>query len=149
MKTIIEGADRYLLRFDPGEDVMVEFKKWAENFNQLELKAATFTMLGAANKVLLAYYDLHTQKYIDTPITEDVEIVTVVGNLTWKKDDAGKFGVIVHAHGTFGGPQCQVWGGHVKQLVVSVTCEVSVLLMNGKGEAIRELDPRCGLALLK
>ncbi len=149
MKTLITGTDRYLLRFDRGEDVMVEFKKWADGLGMSNLKAASFSMLGAAQKTIVAYYNLHEQKYYDKEITEDVEIITVAGNIAWKKDESGNFGAIVHAHGTFGGPECQVWGGHVKSMIVSVTCEVSVFVMNGEGEAIRELDTSCGLALMR
>ncbi len=149
MKTLITGKDRYLLRFDRGEDVSVEFKKWADGIGMKDLKAAMFTMLGAAQKVTLAYYNLHEKKYYDKEITEDVEIITVAGNIAWKKDDAGNFGAIIHAHGTFGGPECQVWGGHVKSMIVSVTCEVSVIILDGEGEAVRELDESCGLALMR
>lgn len=148
MKTIIKGKDRFLLRFDRGEDVMTGLKAWAEEILATG-KAATFTMLGASDNVTVAYYDLPAKKYLDKVIAEDVEIITVAGNLTWKKDDSGTYGVIVHGHGTFGGPECQVWGGHVKKLVVSITCEVSVILLEGEGEAVREFDPACGLALLR
>lgn len=148
MKTIIKGKDRYLLRFDRGEEVMSEFKKWAEE--KLEIgKAATFTMLGASDNVVVSYYELPSKQYLDKSITEDVEVISVVGNLTWKKDDSGKMGVIVHGHGTFGGNECQVWGGHVKKLVVSITLEVSVISLDGEGEAIREMQEWCGLALLR
>ena len=148
MKTLITGKDRFLLRFDRGEEVLGEFKKWADSMGPQALNAATFTMLGAANPITIAYYNLHEKMYHDKVLSEDVEIITVAGNISWKKDEAQNFGAIVHAHGTFGGPECQVFGGHVKQMFVSVTCEVSVILINGEGSAERKFEDWCGLVLL-
>lgn len=149
MKVLISGDKNYLLRFDPGEEVIADFKKWAESLGQNYLKAASFSMLGAASHVVLAYYDLGEKIYFDKEIAEDVEIVTSVGNIAWKRDDSGVMSTVVHAHGTFSDRNCHVFGGHIKKMIVSVTCEVSVHLMEGSGEAVREFHEQSGLNLLR
>jgi predicted DNA-binding protein with PD1-like motif len=138
MQIIFQTKTEFVIRFDRGEDVLAELQNWAV---QERVEAASFSAIGASQKVVLAYYDLVTKEYQNHEVTQDLEVVSVLGNL-------GLFdGVpVVHMHGTFSKPDLSVIGGHVKQLIVSATCEVVLQVLPGTMR--RQHDPVTGLNVL-
>ena len=106
MKILLNNSERALLRFDPGEDVVQELK----NFTVKEgLGSASFSAIGACDKVTLSYFDLNRGEYIDRVVSEPLEIASVNGNIAFNED------VIVHVHGTFSNENFELVGGHVKE----------------------------------
>lgn len=138
MKLLLKDANAYLIRFDTGEEVMGGLKDFCTSH---AIFAGNFSALGAAKKVIVAYYDLEKKIYIDTVLNEDVEIVGVTGNIA-TKDGA----VAVHGHGSFSNKTAAATSGHIKELVVSATCEVTLFAF--KGKLVREPDEKTGLNLL-
>lgn len=135
---VFTTAHHYLIRFDSDEnvwDLLIEFCK------QTALTTATFQAIGASKQITLSYYDLSKKEYLDTTITEDLEILTISGNISLldKKH-------IIHAHGTFGKKDLSVIGGHIKKLVISATCELVLIPL--KTPLTRRFDEKTGLNLL-
>lgn len=139
MKIINQSTNHYLLRFDLDEEVISGLSQFAKEHT---ISAATFSAIGAAKEVTLAYYNLETKQYEDREINQDVEILGIIGNIAILNND-----IAIHCHGSFGDRNFDVVGGHVKRLVVSATCEVSLTTLEGKME--REYDQKTGLNLLK
>lgn len=138
MKIVFQTKTEFVFRFDRGEDVLAELQNWAA---QERVEAASLSAIGASQKVVLAYYDLATKEYQNHEVTEDLEVVSVLGNLALFD------GVpVVHMHGTFSKPDLSVIGGHVKQLIVSATCEVVLRVLPGTMR--RQHDPVTGLNVL-
>lgn len=138
MQIIFQTKTEYVFRFDRGEDVLAELQNWAA---RERVEGASLTVIGASQKVVLAYYDLHRKEYENHEITEDLEVVGIIGNLALF-DGAP----VIHMHGTFSRPDLSVIGGHVKQLIVSATCEVVLRVLTGTLR--RQHDPETGLNLL-
>jgi predicted DNA-binding protein with PD1-like motif len=138
MQVILEDSNQYVLRFDAGEEVVARLAQFAQ---QHTIRAAHFTALGAAGEVVLAYYDLGEKKYEDQAIVENMEILSVVGNIG---EMEGK--PAIHAHGTFGRRDLSIVGGHIKKLVVSATCEVHITKLLGQLQ--RAYNEDTGLNLL-
>lgn len=138
MQILLTYEHDYVLRFDLDEDVVAGMKKFAETEG---ITAASFTGIGAAKRVVLSYYEIKDKVYLDKTITDDVEIVGMIGNIA-TKDGA----TAIHIHGTFSDPTCVVWGGHVKEAIVSATCEI--MLRRYPGTLVRQFDERTGLNLL-
>ena len=139
MRIIFQTKNEFVLRLDRGEDVLAELQNWAA---QERVEGATLTVIGASKKVVLAYYNLETKQYQNHEITEDLEVVSVIGNVAMFD------GVpVIHMHGTFSRPDLSVIGGHIKQLIVSATCEVVLRVL--PGTLRRQHDEHTGLNLLQ
>jgi predicted DNA-binding protein with PD1-like motif len=128
-----------LIRLSKDDELIEILTKLAVSSN---LHAAQFSAIGACNKLVLSYYNLDEKKYEDHEFDEDMEITGIIGNIGWMD---GK--PIIHAHGTFGRKDLSVSGGHVKKLVVSATCEITLTQLPQKIE--RAFDPETGLNLIK
>lgn len=139
MKVILEDKNVSILRFDAGEDVIKEIAKFC---SEESIDGASFYAIGAAKQVTLSYYNLSTKTYQDKTFSEELEITGVLGNVATMEGN-----IVVHAHGTLGKDTYQIIGGHVKELIVSATCEVTLTKLEGVIE--REYDDVTGLNLMK
>lgn len=126
MKVITTHENTYFLRFDKDEDLMEKLKVFCEKEN---IEAASFTGIGAGSKAVLGYYDLKKKAYTDKQVSGDFEIVSLVGNVSKLKEQT-----IVHAHACLSDETMRTVAGHVKKLVVSVTCELSLQALPSKIE---------------
>jgi predicted DNA-binding protein with PD1-like motif len=139
VKPIIKENHLHLLRFDKGDEVISGIASYCKQNNIL---SAIFTALGACQRVTLAYYDLEKKTYLDQTMTKDLEITGITGNVSRMNEDT-----MIHAHGTFSDESFSVFGGHVKSLIVSATCEVQMIPANTP--ARRQFDKETGLNLLR
>ncbi len=138
MKIILQSQNNYLFRFDCGEEVLTFLKNFC---TETGIMAASFQAIGAVGEVIISYYDLDGKKYHDQNLQEDLEIVNVLGNISTLED-----AVVVHAHGSFSNAEMQLKGGHIKKMIVSATCELTLTKFEGKIE--RKFDEKTGLNLM-
>lgn len=140
MKTAHRHENVYTLNFDPGEEVVSGLIRFAKEEN---IKAGHLTGLGAASKVVLAYYNLKTKKYENKEFIEDVEIVSLIGNIAVKGDGEK----VIHVHGVFGRRDFSVFGGHVVSLIVSGAGEVHFTAFPGSVNRVYSEDTGLNLML--
>jgi predicted DNA-binding protein with PD1-like motif len=138
MKIILQEDNYYLLRFDKGENILDELIDFS---TQKNIQAAHFTCIGSSKELILSYYNLKTKEYEDHVIQEDLEVISITGNIAYKDNKP-----IIHAHGVFSKHDLSTIGGHIKKLVVSATCEVSLTTFSM--QITRTFDPDTGLNLL-
>lgn len=86
---------------------------------QHKIKDAHFTAIGAVSSATLAWLDLSKKIYHRIPVTEQVEVVSLVGDVATFNDKP-----IVHMHAVLGKPNGSTVGGHVFELNVNPTLEV-------------------------
>jgi predicted DNA-binding protein with PD1-like motif len=80
---------------------------------------AHFTAIGAVSGATLAWLDLGKKAYRKIPVTQQVEVLSLVGDI------ARSNGVpVVHMHAVLGKPDGSTVGGHVFELHVNPTLEV-------------------------
>lgn len=127
-----------VLRFDRGEDVLVELTRFCSREG---IQAAAFTALGAAQEVELAWYNVDEKRYHTKKLAEKLEIGSLVGNVSLHEGE-----LFIHTHGVFTNAAMQAFGGHVNRLVVAATCEL--VLQKLAGEIVRTYDAGVGLPLL-
>lgn len=139
MKVILEEKDTLLIRFDRGDDVISGLATIA---HERKLVGGTFTVIGAAQKVIFSYYDLAQKAYEDHTYEEDFEITSVTGNISWMENN-----IIIHAHGTVANQRLECIGGHIKSLIISATGEVFLQMFSTK--LTRAFDEETGLNLLQ
>lgn len=139
MKVILREKNKYLIRFDKGEELITGLIDFCR---AKKIKAGFFIGLGAASQVSLSYYHLDKKEYQEKKINEDLEIVSLTGNLA-EMDKK----IIIHAHGIFADVQMKTYGGHLNQLIVSGTGEVLLEVFEGKIE--RQYSQEIGLNLME
>jgi predicted DNA-binding protein with PD1-like motif len=106
-----------------------------------DLKGAWLNGLGGAAEVTIGFRDPIAKKYDWQDYNEPLEILSLQGNLAWV--DGQPFW---HIHGVFSGSNNQAIGGHVKRLLVGLTCELLITAM--PASLTRVVDDETGLKLL-
>lgn len=108
----------YAVIFYKGDDAMSGLTDFAISHH---IDDAHFTAIGAVNGATLAWLDPAAKIYHRIPITQQVEVLSLVGDMTIFN---GK--PIVHMHAVLGRPDGSTIGGHVFELDVNPTLEVIV-----------------------
>lgn len=131
-------GDRYQLRFASGEKLIENLLRFLA---EQGIGFATMTGLGALRQATVSYWHATTQHYEAHQIEEQVELVSLVGNVTLK--DGAPF---VHAHVTLGRSDLSILGGHFNEAVVHPNVE---LWLRPEADGVeRVLDESCGLYLM-
>lgn len=137
---LIDGVDKvtYALIFESGDEVMDILKTFA---NEHSLKASRITAIGAFSKAVLGYFDFSIKDYKKIPVNEQVEVVSLIGDIALYGNDSK-----VHAHVVLGRSDGMAMGGHLLQAIVHPTLEV--ILTESPGYLQRRMDEETGLALI-
>jgi len=114
-----EAPFGFFLVLDRGDEVMEAITRFATITG---VRAASFSGIGAIEKLTLGFYDLAVQGYERRSWEESLEVASLVGNLA--EVDGGPF---PHIHGVFCRRDFSAFGGHVFEAVVSINLELSVL----------------------
>src|SRR5207244_13203448 len=102
-----------------------------------------FTAIGAVRDVVLAYLDWPTKKDQPLTISEQVEVLTLAGDIAWNEDGEP----VVHAHVVVGRSDGTTRGGHLKEAHVRPTLEL--VLVEYPRHLERKPDQESGLALIR
>lgn len=128
----------YALVFDKEDEFMTELKAFAEDN---ALMGSHFTAIGAFRRATLGYFDRDKMDYKEIPVNEQVEVLSLVGNIA-DKDGAPK----IHAHVVLGKLDGTALGGHILEATVWPTLELVV--EESPVHLHRKSDEETGLALL-
>ena len=132
-------GERVQVRFQSGEEVtppLLEF------LGREGIGYATITGLGAVRHARVSYWNADTQQYEGHDVPEQLEVVSLIGNVTLK-DDAP----FLHIHVTLGRRDLSIVGGHLNELVVHPNLEI---WLRPESEPVhRVLDEACGLYVMR
>ena len=90
---------------------------------------------------MLGYFNRGTREYLRRTVSEEMEIVSLAGNLTNKESQP-----FAHLHIVLGGRNHEAVAGHLFEGKTGATCELIVRPLTGFVQ--RKLDPATGLYLL-
>ena len=133
------GSRTFAVVFDAGEEVAKGLLAFAR---ERALAAASFTAIGALRSVTLGYWDPDGKEYKRLPIPEQVEVLSLSGNIALGPKGEPQ----VHAHVVVGKSDGTAHGGHLLEGHVRPTLEV--VLSELPRHLQRTVDPKTGLALL-
>ena len=133
-----DGARTYALIFEIDDEVIANLTRFAE---QHQLSGSHFTAIGALKDATLAYFDWPTRNYEQIPIREQVEVLSLIGDIA-ESDGKPK----VHAHVVVGKRDGTAHGGHLMEAHVRPTLEV--ILTESPKHLQRKMDARSGLPLI-
>jgi predicted DNA-binding protein with PD1-like motif len=129
----------YALVFDKGDEVISNLTGFAR---ERKLTAAHFTAIGAFSNVTLGYFEPDRKDYRRISISEQVEVLSLVGDVA-RKDDQPE----VHAHVVVGKADGSAHGGHLLEAQVWPTLEV--VLTESAAHLRKRVDEETGLALIE
>ncbi|MFX0122120.1 MAG: PPC domain-containing DNA-binding protein [Candidatus Hodarchaeota archaeon] len=130
------NQESYLLRLFRGEDILESLQKFCKHRNNIG--SGRVQGIGAVSVAKIGFFN--GSEYVTNSFSENLELLSLTGNIT--QDE------IVHLHGVFGRADGSCVGGHIMSgCIVSVTCEIQILVLNP--QVTREEDPHTKLKLLK
>jgi uncharacterized protein len=118
MKSKLINSDKqktFALVFDAGDEVISSLTEFAKQEN---LYASQFTAIGAFEKAVLGYFDLTLRDYKKIEVNEQVEVLSVMGDIAMNKE------LQIHAHVVLGKSDGSTVGGHLLKAWVKPTLEV-------------------------
>ncbi|HVY94428.1 MAG TPA: PPC domain-containing DNA-binding protein [Bryobacteraceae bacterium] len=127
-----------ILIFETGDEVVTDLTQFAK---KNRIAAAHFTAIGAFSDVGLGYFDLQKKDYLKNQVNEQVEVVSLIGDIALDKGEPK-----VHAHVVVGKKNGTAMGGHLLEAHVWPTLEL--VLQESKEQLKRKFDPESGLALI-
>jgi uncharacterized protein len=134
----IGGERTFVAVFETGDEA---FALLSEFVKTERVSGAHFTGIGALSAATLGFFDLEQKTYRRIPVAEQVEVVSLVGNVAL---DGGQ--PKVHAHMIVARADGSAMGGHLLEARVRPTLEV--VIVESPTHLRRKLDERTGLALL-
>lgn len=134
-----EAATRtFALVFEEGDELLRDLNAFliAE-----EINAASFTAVGAFERATIAYFDWQKKEYEKIPIDEQVEAVSIIGNVTLLNGTPS-----VHCHGVVSHRDGHTTGGHLMEGHVRPTIELFLNELPAQLHKTRR--PQINLALI-
>jgi len=133
------GAKTYAVVFEPGEEFVSGLSQFAKDNN---LSGSHLTAIGGFQDVVLGYFELDVKDYKRIPLDEQVEVLSLVGDIALYKGEPK-----LHVHAVVGTSNGMARGGHLVQAHVRPTLEV--ILTESPKHLCREHDEATGLALIR
>jgi predicted DNA-binding protein with PD1-like motif len=138
-KLLSESAEKmFAVVFDKGDEIVWTFRRFV---TEQQLRASHFTAIGALSNVVLGFFDPIQKQYKRIPIHEQVEVLSLIGDVTIEQGT-----LEVHAHIVVGKQDGTAHGGHLLEGHVFPTLEL--ILAESPQYLTRRRDIETGLALI-
>ncbi|HEV7169091.1 MAG TPA: PPC domain-containing DNA-binding protein [Micrococcaceae bacterium] len=132
------GLRTYVLVLDKGDEAFEQITSFAQ---QNGITGASLTAIGACRGATLGYFDPETLKYRSTRFDEQMELLSLIGDIATKDGKPA-----LHAHLVLGRKDSSAIGGHLQKLEVFPTMEI--VLTETPAHLRKRIDPQTGLALI-
>jgi len=130
----------WALVFDVDDEVCATLISFAREH---AIDCAQLTGIGGLRDVVLGYFDWEKKEYERIPIGEQVELLSLVGDIARGEEGEPK----LHAHVVVGTRDGSARGGHLIEGHVRPTLEL--VLVESPAHLRRRSDPETGLALIE
>jgi hypothetical protein len=138
LRGTIRSERTFALIFETGDEVVASLTTFAHEHS---LTACHFTAIGAFSDAILGFFDWQQKEYLRIPIDEQVEVLSLVGDIALKDGQSS-----VHAHAVLGKSTGAACGGHLMEAHVRPTLEM--ILVESPTYLRRTFDQETGLALI-
>lgn len=132
------SGGKYVLSIGNHEEITAALTAFCD---EMSIRSGNIIGLGAVNEAILRCYDPKTKQYSDKTFSEQMELASLTGNISWKD---GK--VYLHLHATFGRENFSAVAGHLLSARISGACEL-VVADFGCDSIGRSFDTETGLNL--
>lgn len=128
----------FVLVFDKNDDVVPLLLRFADDNH---LSGARLSGIGGFHRVRVGYFDRNTRNYEPIDINEQVELLSLLGNVSLKDGKPA-----LHVHVVVGKRDGSAHGGHLLEGRVWPTMEIMVV--ETSADLQRTMDDATGLPLL-
>ncbi len=128
----------HVIRLSKGDEIIMKLTDFCRKNNIVN---GIVSAVGAVSSAELALYRLDDKKYFSKKFKEPLEICSLNGNIALL--DSKPF---LHIHAVLSNSRMTAFGGHLKEAVVSATCEVTIIEFDSK--IGRKYDEEIGLNLM-
>lgn len=143
-KEIVGNIRVIIARLYEDEDII---ESLVDLTKQYKIKGGLINGIGAIKFATLRFYNQETQEYENKEFNEDLEVTSLMGNISWLKNSKESDDPIIHVHANLGKKDCSVIGGHLaSKTIVGPTLEVYIFETDK--EIHRSLDEKLKLTLL-
>ncbi|MBW3537260.1 MAG: DNA-binding protein [Actinobacteria bacterium] len=132
------GLRTYVAVLDKGDEAVSALTEWAAEEG---VRGSSLAAIGAFQRATVAYFDRDTMNYQEIPVSEQVEVLSLLGNIGIADDEPK-----LHAHVVLGRRDGTTVGGHLLEGVVWPTLEVFVT--EAPAPLRRSTDEETGLPLI-
>jgi uncharacterized protein len=133
-----EGLRTFAVVLATGDEAMAALLQFA---TEQQLKGTQFTAIGAFSRVVVAYFEWTTKTYRNIPIDEQVEVLSLAGDVSLEEGKPK-----IHCHVVVGKADASAHGGHLIEGRVRPTLEI--VLTEMPRHLQRRHDPDSGLSLI-
>lgn len=117
------GDGRYVLRLEPGDDVIASLAQLADDEG---IDAGLITGIGSVDRITLGFLDPEAQEYVRRRFEEPMEVAQMTGTISQEADRH-----FVHLHAVVAPRELLAYGGHVHEAIVGVVMELFVTSLPG------------------
>lgn len=135
------GTRTFAVALSAGERLMETLQGFAA---EQGLTASELTAIGALASAELAFFDADDRRYVEIPVTEQVELVSLNGRIT--RPEGGDGDPHLHVHCVLGRRDGAAIAGHLIEAEVRPTVEI--VITDSPTELHRRTDPESGLPVL-
>jgi hypothetical protein len=128
----------YAVVLAKGDEAMAALQQFVRERN---IDTASLTAIGAFERAVLGYFDWNAKDYKRIPVEEQVEVLSLVGDVAESKGEPA-----LHIHAVLGKSDGSVVGGHLLEGHVRPTLEI--ILTKPPAHLRKKKDPETGLALI-
>jgi len=134
------GQRTYMLVFAIGDEVVSELTDFAR---KEKLAGSHFMAIGAFREATLGFFNLEKKDYKKIPVSEQVEVVSLLGDIALQEDGSPK----IHAHAVLSRADGSTIAGHLINGQVRPTLEMTVV--ETPTALRRRHDAAIGLGLIR
>jgi predicted DNA-binding protein with PD1-like motif len=134
-----KSGNRIVLRLNRGEEILSSITDLCKKEN---IKAASVNGIGATQSVEAGFYSFKKKKYCGYCFNQNMEILSLLGNISTKDDEP-----YLHLHIVVSNDEGEALGGHLTKAVISVTAEIFIDII--ETHIGREADSLTGINLIK
>lgn len=131
--------DKIIARIDRTEEVHEKLKEIALKEN---IKLASVYGLGATDDFTIGLFSVANKDYKEKTFTGEFEILSIIGSISTLDGE-----YYPHLHISASDGEGKVFGGHMKSARISVTCELTINIIDGVVE--RQKDDYTGINIYK
>ncbi|MBV9586257.1 MAG: DNA-binding protein [Alphaproteobacteria bacterium] len=128
----------YAVVLSKGDEAMQSLQQFVR---EQKIDTAALTAIGAFERAVIGYFDWDQKDYKRIPVEEQVEVLSLVGDVAESKGEPA-----LHIHAVLGKSDGSVVGGHLLEGHIRPTLEV--ILTQPPAHLRKKKDPETGLALI-
>lgn len=117
-------GDKYVVRLERGEELVSSLNELIE---KEDIQLASVSGIGAVDRAEISIYSFASKKYSIKDIEEEMELVSLQGNIARKDGEP-----VLHLHASVACEDCKAFGGHLHSANISVTGEIIIQIIDGK-----------------